>query len=86
MPLALPPSAPASSTEADEPPVQRHVASPSTGTTSAMVSEPISMVQRAASGEDQVEDVDLRQLALEIYPLIRRMLAIERERMLGRRM
>jgi hypothetical protein len=41
-------------------------------------------VQRAAAEEIEEEEVDLEELAREVYPLIRRMLAIERERTLGR--
>jgi hypothetical protein len=45
---------------------------------------PASVIQRAAEDDGDEEEIDLTDLARRIYPVIRRMLSIERERTLGR--
>jgi hypothetical protein len=84
MPLVQQPVIEPPSPEEEEQVVQREPEPPAISPVSRAPSEPVHVVQRAESDEAEFEEVDLVQLAQRIYPLIRRMLSIERERTLGR--
>jgi hypothetical protein len=82
MPLARPAATPTASSTGQA--VQRQPAS-SAGHASRGESGPLpAIIQREETKDDQDEEVDLDELAQQILPLIKRLLAIERERVLGR--
>jgi hypothetical protein len=82
MPLARPAATPAASSTDQA--IQRQPASLA-GAASRGESSPLpALVQREAAEEDEQEEVDLDELAQQVLPLIKRLLAIERERALGR--
>jgi hypothetical protein len=84
MPLVQQPLIEPQTPEEEEELVQREPELPAISPVSSEPPKPVGVVQRAVGEEIEFEEVDLVQLAQQIYPLIRRMLSIERERTLGR--
>ena len=79
LPLARPPAVQPARTEV----IQRQPEDSSTSPVSEIASAQDTTVPDVEDEESEVEEIDLPQLAQRIYPLVKRLLAIERERMPG---
>ena len=79
LPLARPPAVQPAQAEV----IQRQPEDSSISSVGEAVSAPDTIAPEAEDEESGVEEIDLGQLARSIYPLVKRLLAIERERMPG---